>query len=101
MPSISEKSEQIAPGTTSTISLELFNEALAACFADMLVHVDSDKPSSRPFFDLIEQLRPTSSHNTSEIAKRFNVWISYLERQPAHATRLANYVLNLLTHFSK
>lgn len=100
MPNISEKSEQIAPGTTSTISLELFNEALASCFADMLVHVDSDTPSSRPFFDLIEQLRPTSSHNTSEIAERFNVWIGYLERQPAHATRLANYVLNLLTHYS-
>jgi site-specific recombinase len=100
MLSLSKKSASNSQEPISTVSHEAFNEALSACFSDMLIQVESDTPSSQPFLDLIEQLRPSSSHNILEIAERFNLWIRFLDNQPTHTTRLTNYVLKLLETYS-
>jgi site-specific recombinase len=82
------------------VSHETFNDALTACFSDMLIQAESDSPSSQPFLDLVALLRPSSIHNTVEIAQRFDLWISYLDSQPTYTTRLTNYVLHLLENYS-
>ncbi len=100
MPSISKKSNLTSQEVISTVSPETFNSALSACFAEMLIQINSATPSVQPLVDLIEQLRPSSSHNTFEITERFNLWMSDLENRPDHATSLTNYVLNLLETYS-
>lgn len=100
MPSISKKSNSAVQETISTISPATFNAALVACFAEMLIQADSDAPSAQPLCDLIEQLRPSSTHNTFEIIERFNLWMNDLESCPTHATHFANYVLKLLETYS-
>ncbi|MDE2421616.1 MAG: site-specific recombinase [Gammaproteobacteria bacterium] len=100
MPSISKKSNPILQEAISTVSPETFNAALSTCYAEMLTQTDSSSPSAQPFIDLIEQLRPSSSYNTSEIAERFDLWMNDFDSQPAHATCLTNYVLNLLETYS-
>ena len=100
MPSISKKSNLTSQEAISTVSPETFNSALSACFAEMLIQVNSATPSVQPLVDLIEQLRPSSSHNTFEITERFNLWMSDLENRPDHATSLTNYILNLLETYS-
>jgi site-specific recombinase len=97
MPSISKKNDS---SNKDTVDIVMFNEALSACFADMLEQADSDSPSAQPFFNLIELLRPPSNFNIAEIAERFDIWINYLDSQPAQTTRITNYILNLLETYS-
>ncbi len=100
MPSISKKTNPALQEAISTISPEKFNTALVACFAEMLIQANSSAPSVQPLCDLIEQLRPSSTHNTFEITERFNLWMNDLESCPTHATHFANYVLKLLETYS-
>ncbi|MBC7751418.1 MAG: site-specific recombinase [Candidatus Saccharibacteria bacterium] len=77
-------------------SPETLKSVIVSCFDDMLLHVDSSAPSPQPLFDLIEQIRPNSSTNTTDIVDRFKVLTELLADQPCLATVLTDYVFTLL-----
>lgn len=87
---------QLIITTKPKASLEMLELALSACITDMEPHIESSTPSPQPLFELIEQIRPTSSQDQTEILHRFNALRALLNQQPALATVLTNYMLSLL-----
>jgi len=89
-------STNITTTTKPKAPIETLGFTLSSCFDDMVSQIDSTTPSPQPLFDLIEQIRPTSLMNTTEVVDRFSGLTELLEERPALATICTDYVLTLL-----
>ncbi len=80
--------------------LENLEPTLKVLIGNMQTQVDIDEPSLQPLFDLIEQIRPASSHNPIEIEDRFEIWVDLLEQKTDLSHIFTDYLLSLLRIYS-
>ena len=95
-----EESIIIMHASMPKASLENLEPALKLLIGEMQSQVATDASSIQPLFDLIEQIRPASSHNPIEIEDRLEILIDLLEDKTELSSIFADYMLSLLRLYS-